>query len=185
MNFFEPYVTGIDKMLQEGFVVFKIIWKFSSRKYTEFLDIENLPKEFQDAIYDELSTDNILKKIIQEELDIDMDFEENEEAIEKAVTEFRAGETSFEMTLQEKFQAKYRGVRVSFGYPACPRLEDQTKLFTLLDIERTIGVALPEGYTMDPEASVSALVFHHPDGRYFAISEQDLEAFLDRLPESA
>jgi 5-methyltetrahydrofolate--homocysteine methyltransferase len=82
-----------------------------------------------------------------------------------------------EMTLQEKFQAKYRGVRVSFGYPACPRLEDQTKLFTLLDVERSIGVALTEGYMMDPEASVSALVFHHPDGRYFAISELDLEAF--------
>jgi 5-methyltetrahydrofolate--homocysteine methyltransferase len=71
-----------------------------------------------------------------------------------------------EMTLRERFQAKYRGLRVSFGYPACPRLEDQTKLFTLLRPE-DIGVQLTEGFMMDPEASVSALVFHHPEAEYF------------------
>jgi MoxR-like ATPase len=57
-------------------------------------------------------------------------------------------------------------LRVSFGYPACPDLEDQAKLFTLLHPE-DIGVQLTEGYMMDPEASVSALVFHHPEADYF------------------
>jgi 5-methyltetrahydrofolate--homocysteine methyltransferase len=71
-----------------------------------------------------------------------------------------------EMTMRERFQAKYRGLRVSFGYPACPRLEDQVKLFALLRPE-DIGVQLTEGYMMDPEASVSALVFHHPEAEYF------------------
>src|SRR5437667_647823 len=71
-----------------------------------------------------------------------------------------------EMTMRERFKARYRGVRVSFGYPACPRLEDQEKLFRVLDVEGTIGVRLPEGYMMDPEPSVSALVFHHPEARY-------------------
>ncbi|GIX45882.1 MAG: hypothetical protein KatS3mg131_0093 [Candidatus Tectimicrobiota bacterium] len=71
-----------------------------------------------------------------------------------------------ELTMRERFQAKYRGVRVSFGYPACPNLEDQAKLFALLEPEE-IGVQLTEGYMMDPEASVSALVFHHPEAEYF------------------
>jgi 5-methyltetrahydrofolate--homocysteine methyltransferase len=71
-----------------------------------------------------------------------------------------------EMTMRERFQAKYRGIRVSFGYPACPDLEDQAKLFALLHPE-DIGVELTEGFMMDPEASVSALVFHHPEADYF------------------
>jgi 5-methyltetrahydrofolate--homocysteine methyltransferase len=71
-----------------------------------------------------------------------------------------------EMTMRERFQAKYRGLRVSFGYPACPDLEDQAKLFALLQPE-DVGVELTEGFMMDPEASVSALVFHHPEADYF------------------
>ncbi len=86
-----------------------------------------------------------------------------------------------EMTMQERFKARYRGVRVSFGYPACPRLEDQEKLFRLLDVEQAIGVTLTEGYMMDPEASVSALVFHHPEARYFVIPPGDLETFERQL----
>ncbi len=72
-----------------------------------------------------------------------------------------------DMSRDELFKARYRGLRVSFGYPACPRLEDQELLFHLLDGEAATGVALTEGYMMDPEASVSALVFHHPEAEYF------------------
>jgi 5-methyltetrahydrofolate--homocysteine methyltransferase len=71
-----------------------------------------------------------------------------------------------EMTMRDRFQTKYRGIRVSFGYPACPELEDQVKLFALLQPEE-IGVQLTDGFMMDPEASVSALVFHHPEADYF------------------
>src|SRR5438445_1061388 len=85
-----------------------------------------------------------------------------------------------DMTTSERFKARYRGVRVSFGYPACPRLEDQEKLFRALEVEGAIGVRLTEGYMMDPEASVSALVFHHPEARYFVIAPGDLEAFERR-----
>jgi 5-methyltetrahydrofolate--homocysteine methyltransferase len=70
------------------------------------------------------------------------------------------------LTLSEMFRTRYRGLRVSFGYPACPALEDQATLFRLLEPER-IGVRLTDGFMMDPEASVSALVFHHPDAHYF------------------
>jgi 5-methyltetrahydrofolate--homocysteine methyltransferase len=74
------------------------------------------------------------------------------------------------LTLSDKFQAKYRGLRISFGYPACPNLEDQATLFALLKPE-TIGVRLTENFMMEPEASVSALVFHHPEARYFNAGE--------------
>ena len=75
-----------------------------------------------------------------------------------------------EMSMQERFTSRYRGKRYSFGYPACPALEDQTGLWKLLHPEE-IGVHLTEGFMMDPEASVSALVFHHPDCVYFTASE--------------
>ena len=72
-----------------------------------------------------------------------------------------------ETTMLDRFQGRYRGKRYSFGYPACPDLADQTTLFRLLDGNK-IGVELTEGFMMDPEASVSALVLHHPQARYFA-----------------
>ncbi|MBL8024720.1 MAG: methionine synthase [Elusimicrobia bacterium] len=74
------------------------------------------------------------------------------------------------LTLSDRFQSRYRGTRVSFGYPACPALEDQEKLFHLLK-PSSIGVTLTENHMMEPEASVSALVFHHPQSRYFSVGE--------------
>jgi 5-methyltetrahydrofolate--homocysteine methyltransferase len=91
-------------------------------------------------------------------------------------------------TMKDLFQARYHGVRVSFGYPACPRLEDQTELFRLLNVTQAIGVRLTEGYMMDPESSVSALVFHHPEAKYFSLTESDvalLEARLAAAPRQA
>jgi len=69
-------------------------------------------------------------------------------------------------SLSDKLKAHYRGLRVSFGYPACPDLADQRALFDLLRPEQ-IGLGLTDGFMMDPEASVSALVFHHPEAKYF------------------
>jgi len=71
-------------------------------------------------------------------------------------------------TMHERFTSRYHGKRYSFGYPACPRLEDQQGMFDLLGPEE-IGVQLTEGFMMDPEATVSALVFHHPDCVYFSV----------------
>jgi 5-methyltetrahydrofolate--homocysteine methyltransferase len=69
-------------------------------------------------------------------------------------------------TMADRLKARYRGLRVSFGYPACPNLGDQRILFDLLEPAQ-IGLGLTEGFMMDPEASVSALVFHHPEAKYF------------------
>ena len=71
-----------------------------------------------------------------------------------------------DLPIADKLKGRYRGIRVSFGYPACPNLADQATLWRLLHPEQ-IGVTLTEGFMMDPEASVSALVLHHPSAKYF------------------
>jgi 5-methyltetrahydrofolate--homocysteine methyltransferase len=75
-----------------------------------------------------------------------------------------------EMTMAQRFTSRYRGKRYSFGYPACPNLEDQAGIWKLLRPDE-IGIQLTEGFMMDPEASVSALVFHHPDCTYFSVGD--------------
>jgi 5-methyltetrahydrofolate--homocysteine methyltransferase len=89
------------------------------------------------------------------------------------------------LALKDLFQARYHGKRFSFGYPACPRLEDQAQLFRLLELEQNdLGVRLTEGFMMDPESSVSAMVFHNPLAKYFSLSQADIEA-LEREFQAA
>jgi 5-methyltetrahydrofolate--homocysteine methyltransferase len=70
--------------------------------------------------------------------------------------------------LSKLFHQAYQGSRFSFGYPACPNLEDQTKLFTLLEPSR-IDVELSEEFQLEPEQSTSAIIVHHPEAKYFSI----------------
>jgi 5-methyltetrahydrofolate--homocysteine methyltransferase len=77
-----------------------------------------------------------------------------------------AGDDSRE--IRELFQQRYRGSRYSFGYPACPNLEDQARLFRLLDPAR-INISLTEEYQIVPEQSTSAVIVHHPEAKYFTI----------------
>lgn len=63
----------------------------------------------------------------------------------------------------------YQGARYSFGYPACPHLEDQIKIFKLLKPDR-IGVSLSESYQLHPEQSTSAIIVHHKQAKYFNVS---------------
>jgi len=72
--------------------------------------------------------------------------------------------------VKDLFQQKYRGIRYSFGYPACPDMSHQEKLFRLLQPER-IGCVLTENWQIDPEQSTSAIIVHHPQARYFAVRE--------------
>ena len=68
--------------------------------------------------------------------------------------------------MKQLLKQGYRGSRYSFGYPACPRLEDQALLLSLLGAER-IGVELSDEYQLHPEQSTSAMVVHHPQAKYF------------------
>lgn len=71
--------------------------------------------------------------------------------------------------VQKLFKGHYRGLRYSFGYPACPNLEDQAQLFELIDPTR-IGLALSEQFQLEPEQSTTAIVFHHPAAKYFNVT---------------
>jgi 5-methyltetrahydrofolate--homocysteine methyltransferase len=64
----------------------------------------------------------------------------------------------------------YQGSRYSFGYPACPKLEDQAHVFTLLEPAR-IGVELTSEWQLVPEQSTSAIICHHPEARYFNVGK--------------
>ena len=70
--------------------------------------------------------------------------------------------------VRKLFKGHYRGCRYSFGYPACPALEDQKQLFELIDPTR-IGVTLSEQFQLEPEQSTTAIVLHHPEAKYFNI----------------
>jgi 5-methyltetrahydrofolate--homocysteine methyltransferase len=114
---------------------------FEQHNYTDYLYLHGLSVEAAEALAE------LWHKRMREELGI-------------------AAEDSPDLT--RIFRQGYRGSRYSFGYPACPNLEDQTKLFTLLEPER-IGVELSEGFQLDPEQSTSAIVVHHPEAKYFNI----------------
>ncbi|MBS1271587.1 MAG: Methionine synthase [Candidatus Marinimicrobia bacterium] len=70
--------------------------------------------------------------------------------------------------IRDLFKQGYRGSRYSFGYPACPHLEDHEQLFRLIN-PATIGVELSEGYQLHPEQSTSAIVVHHPEAKYYSL----------------
>jgi 5-methyltetrahydrofolate--homocysteine methyltransferase len=89
-------------------------------------------------------------------------------------------------TKKDLYQAHYHGKRFSPGYPACPRMEDQEQIFRLLEVDKqSVDVRLTEGYMMDPEASVSAIVIHHPDAKYFSLSPADIESLERELDTPA
>ncbi len=115
---------------------------FEGGEYTKYLYLHGLSVESAEALA-ELS-----HKRIREELGM-------------------AGDDS--PHIRDLFHQKYRGSRYSFGYPACPNLEDQTKLFALLHPDENIGVHLTTGFLLDPEQSTSAIVIHHPAAKYFVV----------------
>ena len=73
--------------------------------------------------------------------------------------------------IKRLFSQGYQGSRFSFGYPACPNLEDHEKLFELLKPER-IGVSMTDEFMLNPEQSTDAIIVHHPESRYFTIKEK-------------
>ena len=78
-------------------------------------------------------------------------------------------------TIEGLFDQGYRGSRYSFGYPACPNLEDQKQIFDLLEPER-IGVTLSEEFQLVPEQSTNAIIVHHPEAKYFSVGRPALKA---------
>jgi 5-methyltetrahydrofolate--homocysteine methyltransferase len=71
-------------------------------------------------------------------------------------------------TMESVLKQGYRGSRYSFGYPACPRIEDQTSILALLGADK-IGITLTEEFELEPEQSTSAIVSVHPQAKYFTL----------------
>jgi 5-methyltetrahydrofolate--homocysteine methyltransferase len=115
---------------------------FDAGEFTKYLYLHGLSVETAEALAE------LFHKQVREELSI-------------------AGEDA--PRVGDLFHQKYRGSRYSFGYPACPNLEDQTKLFALLKPEENIGVRLTSGFHMEPEQSTSAIIVHHPQAKYFVV----------------
>jgi 5-methyltetrahydrofolate--homocysteine methyltransferase len=114
---------------------------FKSDNYAEYLYFHGLSVESAEALAE------LWHKRIREELGI-------------------ASDDAPEVT--KLFHQAYQGSRFSFGYPACPNLEDQAKLFELIGPTR-IDVELTEEFQLDPEQSTSAIIVHHPEAKYFSI----------------
>ena len=112
---------------------------FQANRYREYLELHGVTVEMAEALAE------YWHKRVREELGI-------------------AGADA--ATMQELFDQGYQGSRYSFGYPACPDLEQQAKIFELLRPER-IGVELSEEYQLHPEQSTSAIIVHHPEAKYF------------------
>ncbi len=101
VKFFDQYCYGIDKMLEQGAVVYKTIWRYETASYTETLELAELEQPMIEAIYDERVTDDMLFHVIKEELDIDVTLQSNVDEILKVVDKFREGEVKFKLKLQE------------------------------------------------------------------------------------
>ncbi len=114
---------------------------FEANNYADYLFMHGLSVETAEALAE------YWHKIVRTELGI-------------------AGNDAPEIT--RLFSQGYQGSRYSFGYPACPNLEDQTKLFELIRPER-IDVTLTEEFHIEPEQSTTAIIAHHPSAKYFAI----------------
>ena len=114
---------------------------FNSNQYTDYLYLHGISVEATEALAE------YIHRLAREELNIIREDSSN---------------------VEELFKQKYRGSRYSFGYPACPNLEDQEKLFKILPVEK-IGVTLTEEFQLVPEQSTSAIILHHPQAKYFTV----------------
>ncbi len=85
--------------------------------------------------------------------------------------EFWAYAPNESLSLDDLLLEKYKGIRPAHGYPACPDHSEKKQLFELLDAEKSTGIELTESFSMYPAASVSGLLFAHPESKYFFVGK--------------
>jgi 5-methyltetrahydrofolate--homocysteine methyltransferase len=146
-DFFRPVETGERDVLGLSCVTMgqevskRTKHLFEANEYTEYLYMHGMGVECAEALAE------LWHKRMRQELGID-------------------GEDSPEV--RKLFTQTYRGSRYSFGYPACPDMSMQEKLFRLLNPGR-IGCTLTDNWQIDPEQSTSAIIVHHPEAKYFNV----------------
>ncbi len=146
-DFFSPISSGVVDVA--GFMIVTVgrrvsdvarEW-FAADKYVDYLHLHGLGVELAEA----------LAEYIHKQVRVEWGIADSDARVK-----------------QEIFKQRYQGSRYSFGYPACPRLEDQVKLWPLLKPER-IGVTLSEEFQLEPEQSTTALITHHRQAKYFNV----------------
>lgn len=169
VNYFKPYVLGIDHMLEQGATVYKVTWKYSTRNYTKVIDIGEFPQQVLDAIYDPRVTDQLLAQIMTEELMIDTSFEENQKELSKAIEKFRKGETIFELNLVEEKDNQPE-------MTACNIREDLVLPINCMDIHEAafIDYKFP--------SSKNNIKIAMRDGRYEEYSDEKIDAWISGTP---
>ncbi len=131
---------------------------------TAGLGIDKQLKKFQEA-HDDYSS--IMLKALADRL-----AEAFTELIhEKVRREIWAYVPQEDMGLEDMILEKYQGIRPAHGYPACPDHSEKETIFRLLDVPGKAGITLTENYSMQPAASVSGLIFAHPESRYFFVGK--------------
>ena len=88
---------------------------------------------------------------------------------EKVRREYWGYQPGESISLEDMILEKYQGIRPAHGYPACPDHSEKETIFRLLDLPGKIGINLTESHSMFPAASVSGLIFAHPESRYFYV----------------
>jgi 5-methyltetrahydrofolate--homocysteine methyltransferase len=142
---------------------------------TAGIGIEEKLKEFE-SMHDDYSA--IMLKALADRL-AEAFTELLHEEIRKNSWGYAAGES---LDTEDLFREKYQGIGPAHGYPACPDHSEKEVLFDLLEAEK-LGIYLTENYSMVPAASVSGLIFAHPEYRYFfvgKISRDQVEDYASR-----
>lgn len=169
IGFFKPYVLGVDRLLEQGQVIFKIVWNFTTRSYTENFDVADFPEEVQAVLYDAGTTDEMLAKIIEEEFDVDTEHEENVEEIDRAVQEFRDGASEFDLEFVETENNQPEVI-------ACDLREDLVIPVDTIDLNdaRFIDYVYPE--------SVNDVKIAMQEGTFIEYSDADIEEWSGNQP---
>lgn len=171
VNYFEPYVMGVDFLLMQGAVVFKTNWKFMTRKYYKKIDLRELPQQVLSVIYDARMDDEYLYKIVVEEFLIDDSFDENKIAIEGAIKDFRNGASELDMTLVEAYEDRAE-------LTACSIRDDIVFPVDTCDLNdaRFIDYVFTR--------SQNDILISMTDGRYEKFSEDEIASWSNSIPMS-
>jgi 5-methyltetrahydrofolate--homocysteine methyltransferase len=140
--------------------------------FTAGLGIENALKKFEDELDD---YNSIMLKALADRL-----AEAFTELIhEKVRKNFWGYKPDENLSVNDLFLEKYQGIRPAHGYPACPDHSEKATLFKLLDATKNAGIGLTENYSMYPGASVSGLLFSHPQSKYFYVGKISKDQAMD------
>ncbi len=131
---------------------------------TTGIGCDELSNKFEHELHDDYQS--IMTKALADRL-----AEAFAERIHKQAREDWAYGHAEVLTTDDLIDEKYRGIRPAYGYPACPDHTEKHKLFQLLNAENATGIVLTDSYAMHPAASVSGLLFAHPQARYFSVDK--------------